>query len=91
MAMIICVGIVAAPVTDSRNDDRSWSARSGWFRIVWKMAGGPGSIVMRSSATRRITDGTSNTGCGTIVAPLMSAARMPAFNPKAWKKGLMMR
>ena len=55
------------------------------------MAGGPGSIVIFSSTTRRITDGTSNTGCGTIVAPLSSAARMPAFKPNAWKNGLTIR
>ena len=55
------------------------------------MAGGPGSIVMRSSSTRRITAGTSNTGWGTIVAPFKRQARMPAFSPNAWKNGLTMR
>jgi hypothetical protein len=55
------------------------------------MAGGPGSMVMRSSATRAITLGTSNTGWGTMVAPLTRQARIPAFSPKAWKNGLMMR
>ena len=46
---------------------------------------------MRSSSTRRITLGTSNTGWGTIVAPVMRQARMPAFSPKQWKNGLTMR
>ena len=55
------------------------------------MAGGPGSIVMRSSGTRSITVGTSKTGWGRIVAPLKREARIPAFSPKAWKKGLMIR
>ena len=91
MAMIICAVIGAAPVTASRNEDRSYVSRSGWLRIVWKMAGGPGSIVMRSSATRRMTEGTSKIGCGTSVAPFNKQARMPAFNPKEWKNGLMTR
>ena len=34
---------------------------------------------MRSSATRCITVSTSNTACGTIVAPLMRHARMPGL------------
>jgi hypothetical protein len=55
------------------------------------MAGGPGSIVTRSSATRRITLGTSKTGWGMIVAPFSRQARMPALSPKAWKKGLTIR
>ena len=91
MSMIICVGIAAAPVTESRRLERSKLARSGWLRMVWKIAGGPGSMVTCSSITRRMTAGTSNTGCGRIVAPLMNDARMPAFNPNAWKNGLMIK
>ena len=55
------------------------------------MAGGPGSMVIDSSSTRCITWVTSNTGWGTIVAPTMRLARMPAFNPNEWKNGLTTR
>ena len=55
------------------------------------MAGGPGSMVIFSSSTRRMTAGTSNTAWGMMVAPLMRQARMPAFSPNEWKNGLMMR
>ena len=48
-------------------------------------------MVMRSSPIRRITAGTSKTGWGTSVTPLMRQARMPAFRPKAWKKGFTTR
>ena len=91
MSMIIWTGIVAEPVTDNRKLEKSNSSRSGWLRIVWKIAGGPGSMLIRSSTTRRITAGTSNTGCGTIVAPFKMHARIPAFNPNAWKNGFTMR
>ena len=37
--------------------------------IVWNNAGGPGSMVIRSSRTLRSTPGTSNSACGTITAP----------------------
>ena len=40
--------------------------------------------------TRRITDGTSKTGWGMIVAPRNRQARIPALSPKAWKNGLTM-
>ena len=89
--MIICTGIVADPVTDNLSVEKSKSSRFGWLRIVWKIAGGPGSMLMRSSTTRRITAGTSNTGCGTIVAPFSTHARIPALSPNAWKNGLIMR
>ena len=55
------------------------------------MAGGPGSIEIRSCGTRAITDGTSKTRWGTIVAPVIRQARMPALRPKEWKNGLMIR
>ena len=47
-----------------------------------RSVGGPGSIETCSSATRRITAATSNTACGTIVAPLMRLARMPGLQPE---------
>ncbi len=55
------------------------------------MAGGPGSIEIRSSGTRAITEGRSNTGWGTMVEPVMRQARMPALSPNEWKNGLTMR
>ena len=55
------------------------------------MAGGPGSTDTRSAPMRAITDGTSNTGCGIIVAPVIKQARMPALRPKEWKNGLTIR
>ena len=55
------------------------------------MAGGPGSTEIRSAGTRRITDGTSNTGWGIIVAPVIRQARIPALRPKEWKNGLTIR
>ena len=84
-------GIAAAPVTASRSDDRSYSGRRGWSRIVWKRVGGPGSIVICSRCTRSSTSSTSNTACGWIVAPVNIAASHPALYPKAWKNGLTMR
>ncbi len=54
-------------------------------------AGGPGSTLMRSSSTRASTAGTSNTGCGTIVAPRRMHDIHPALYPNVWKNGLMIR
>jgi hypothetical protein len=34
---------------------------------------------------------TSKTGSGSIVAPLATQARIPAFNPNMWKYGFTMR
>ena len=55
------------------------------------MAGGPGSTDTRSARTRAITEGTSNTGWGIIVAPVIRQARIPALRPKEWKNGLTIR
>ena len=84
---ITSTGTTAAPVTDERTLDRSKLASSGWLMMVWKTVGGPGSIVMRSSATSAITVGTSNTACGMIVAPFSTHASTPDFNPAVWKNG----
>ena len=46
---------------------------------------------MRSAATWASTAGTSNTGSGTIVAPLMKQAMIPALYPKVWKNGFTTR
>ena len=55
------------------------------------MAGGPGSTDTRSVGMRAITEGTSNTGWGIIVAPVIRQARIPALRPKEWKNGLTIR
>ena len=91
MRRIISTGTAAAPVTASRSDERSNVSRSGWSRIDRYSVGGPGSIEMRSAATWARTAGTSNTGSGTIVAPWMKQAMIPALYPKVWKNGLTTR
>ncbi len=53
----------------------------------WKTVGGPGSIVIRSAATRSITGTTSNTAWGTMVAPRRTQASTADFNPAVWKNG----
>ena len=92
MSTIICVVIGAAPVTDSRSVERSNWSRSGWLRIVWKMAGGPGSIVMRflrdPAHHRRHVEHRVRHDRRALRG---AQARMPAFNPNAWKNGLTMR
>ena len=69
----------------------SKASRFGWSRIDWKIVGGPGRTVIRSSATRWSTTSTSNTGSGTIVAPAIRQARIPALYPKVWKNGFTIR
>ena len=91
MRRIISTGTAAAPVTASRSDERSNRSRSGWSRIDRYSVGGPGSTEMRSLATWASTGGTSNTGSGTMVAPLMKQATMPALYPNVWKNGLTTR
>ena len=83
-------GTAAAPVTARRSELVSYSARSAASN-VWKMAGGPGSIVMRSWSTRAITDGASNTGCGTMTEPVRMHASTPDLSPAVWKKGYAIR
>ncbi len=46
---------------------------------------------MRSLATRAITDGASNTGCGTMTAPVRKHASTPDFSPAVWKNGYAIR
>ena len=72
-------GTMAAPVTASRRLDRSRLARSGWSRIVWYSVGAPGSTVICSASISRIASPASNTGCGTMTAPVSKQARMPAL------------
>ena len=38
-----------------------------------------------------MTLGTSNTGWGTIVAPVITQARIPALSPNVWKNGFTIR
>ena len=79
----------AAPVTAARrvaNLDLSATASSEWYSV-----GGPGSIVMRSASTISTTRSMSNTATGTIVAPRRNDATRPAFKPKVWKYGLIIR
>ena len=79
----------AAPVTPARNVDSlplSSTVSSEWYSV-----GGPGSIVMRSAAMSSTTRSTSKTGTGSIVAPRRNDATSPAFNPKVWKYGLIIR
>ena len=78
-ARTISTGTAAAPVTTSRNVDRSKLLRSGWSSIDWKMVGGPGNTEMRSASICRRTRSTSKTGSGTMVAPVIRQARMPAL------------
>ena len=53
--------------------------------IDLEIVGAPGRTVTCSSATRARTVSTSNTGWGSIVAPLATQARIPAFRPNMWK------
>jgi hypothetical protein len=76
---ISSMGTTAAPVTASRSEDRSRSGRVGSPRIDWYSVGGPGSTVIASAAMRSMTEAAPNTAWGTIVAPRMRQARIPAL------------
>ena len=68
-----------------RSDERSWSAKLGWFCIAMNIVGTPYTPVQRSSAiARRVTSG-SKPGAGiTIVAPWVVQPRLPITMPKQW-------
>ena len=59
--------------------------------MPWYSVGAPGSTVTRSLSTVASTRSTSKTASGIMVAPALTAARMPAFNPNMWKYGLTIR
>ena len=79
MRSIIDTGIAAAPVTATRNDERSKFARLGSLRMERNNVGGPGNIDTFSVAMRANTFCTSNTGSGIIVAPFKKLAMIPAL------------
>ena len=79
MRSISTTGTVAAPVTAKRSELRSYCLRAGWSSSVWKIVGGPGSTVMRCSATTRIACSGSKVSWGIRVAPVCRQARMPAL------------
>ncbi len=87
MRRMSSTGTLAAPVTARRNVARSWKRASGSLSMDWNTAGGPGSMVMRSSRTRSASEATSNTAWGTIVDPVSTDASTPDFSPAVWKKG----
>lgn len=72
-------GTTAAPVTTSRSALRSCWSRAGWSSRDWWRVGGPGSTEMRSAVTLARTVSMLKTGCGTIVAPRIRQAMMPAL------------
>ncbi len=80
-------GTTDAPVTDSRSEDRSKVAKSGWDRMDWNTDGGPGSIVTRSRATVAMTAATSKTAWGSRVALVKAQASTPDLRPAVWKNG----
>lgn len=89
MRLMSSTGMSAAPVTAARNVaslDLSATVSNEWYSV-----GGPGSIVIRSASTSSTTRSRSNTDSGTIVAPRRNDATKPAFNPKVWKYGLIIR
>ncbi|MNZ87399.1 hypothetical protein D3C78_1062550 [compost metagenome] len=79
MRRTISTGTEAAPVTATRKELRSYSWRCGWLRIDWYSVGGPGSTVIFSRAMRSSSTGTSNTCCGRMQQPRISAASQPAL------------
>ena len=87
MRRITSTGTVAAPVTDSLSVERSKVRRSGCSRRDWNTVGGPGSTLICSSATRRMTASGSKTACGRTVAPRRTQASTADFNPAVWKNG----
>ena len=79
----------AAPVTPARSVDNlslPSTANSEWYSV-----GGPGSIVMRSRSMRSTTASASKTATGSIVAPRKKEVISPAFSPKVWKYGLIIK
>jgi hypothetical protein len=48
-------------------------------------------MLIRSDSIAASAASTSKTGSGTIVAPVIRQARMPALYPNVWKNGLMIR
>lgn len=72
-------GTTAAPVTTRRRAERSWASRAGWSRRDWCRVGGPGRTEIRSAAMFASTVSTLNTGCGTITAPRIRQAMIPAL------------
>ena len=68
-----------------RNEERSCSAKVGWFCIAMNIVGTPYTPVQRSaSIVRRVISG-SKPGAGiTIVAPWLVHPRLPITIPKQW-------
>ena len=79
----------AAPVTPARSVDSL--ALSRMVSNEWYSVGGPGSIVMCSRSMRSITVSMSNAATGSIVAPRRKDVTSPAFKPKVWKYGLIIK
>ena len=68
-----------------RSDERSCSAKVGWFCIAMNIVGTPYTAVHRSSAIARSVASGSKPGPGiTIVAPWEVQPRLPITIPKQW-------
>ena len=57
-------GTTAAPVTASRSEDRSRSARPGALSRDWYSVGAPGKTVIRSDSISRMVSSTSKVATG---------------------------
>ena len=82
---ITSTGQIEPAMHPVRRDDRSWSAKVGWFCIAMNIVGTPYSAVHLSSATARSVVSGSKPGAGiTIVAPWVVQPRLPITIPKQW-------
>ena len=82
---ITSTGQIEPAMMPVRSEDRSCSAKVGWFCIAMNIVGTPYTPVHFSAAiVRRVISG-SKPGAGiTIVAPWVVQPRLPITMPKQW-------
>jgi hypothetical protein len=82
---ITSTGQIEPAITPVRNEERSCSAKVGWFCIAMNIVGTPYRPVHFSAATARSVVSGSNPGAGmTMVAPWVVQPRLPITIPKQW-------
>ena len=92
MRRISSTGMSAAPVTATRRLDRSWSLAIGMVedRLVERRRTGQHGDPLLGRPGR--APGRRRTPApGSIVAPAVTEARMPALSPNMWKYGFTIR
>ncbi len=82
---ITSTGHTAPAMMPVRSDDRSRSAKSGWFCIAMNIVGTPYTAVHLSDSIAAASVPGRTPGAGiTIVAPWVVQPRLPITMPKQW-------